>query len=115
MVGRYFGLENNFTETLPDCSKATHRAVICGGVILNSVIYSDGRCRYNRLVDVGLVNIFALIMDAISSRHTLMALKGSGDSPKLACLGFADMSKSTFYFHPKECGFKSNYRYQCLL
>ena len=41
------------TEIVPDCERLTLQAVILGRVSIESVIYSDGWCGYNGLVDVG--------------------------------------------------------------
>ena len=40
-------------EIVPNCSKASSQAVIRGTVELSRIIYSDGLCGYNGLVDVG--------------------------------------------------------------
>lgn len=42
-----------FTEIVPDCKRATLRAIIQGRVDLESVIHSDGWKGYNGLVDLG--------------------------------------------------------------
>jgi len=81
-----------YTEIVPDCSKATLQAVIRGKVTL-----TVSSIRMGGVVTMGLLmwvmeNIFALIMDVMSlltNRNMLMTLKGFGDSPKLACTGFA--------------------------
>ena len=68
------------------------QAVIRGRVTLDSVIYSDGWRGYNGLVDVGMENIFVLIMGGMNLlmvQHTLMELKGLGDFSKFVCPGFA--------------------------
>jgi transposase len=42
-----------YTEIVPDCSKATLRAIIRGRVVPEAVINSDGWRGYDELVDVG--------------------------------------------------------------
>ncbi len=48
----------NNTEIVPDCKRATLRAVIRGIVSLQSVIHSDGFSGYDGLVDMGYAKHF---------------------------------------------------------
>ncbi len=101
-----------YTEIVPDCSK---QAVIRGKVTLDSVIYSDGWRGYNELVDVGYGKHLRVDHGrnefAKGSTH-VNGIEGFWGFSKTRLSRFRGMSKSTFYFHLKECEFRFNYRGQ---
>jgi transposase len=55
---------NIYTEIVPNASKASLQAIICGKVDIDSIIHTDGWRGYNGLVDIGFDKHFRVNHDA---------------------------------------------------
>ena len=108
---------HDYTEIVPNCSKATLQAVIRGRVELKSIIYSDGWRGYNGLVDVGYGKHLRVDHGkdefAIGRNH-INGIEGFWGYAKTRLVRFRGMAPSTFNLHLKECEFRFNHRGQDL-
>jgi transposase-like protein len=111
-----------YTRIVPNCSRATLQTVIRGKVDFKSTIHSDGWKGYDGLVDLGYKkhhrvqhgnNEFA------NSKSHINGIENFWGIAKMRLAKFRGLSKSTFYWHLKECEFRFNHRgenmYQLLL
>lgn len=122
VFGLYKREENVYTEIVPNCSKAVLQRIIRGKVSLDSVIHSDSRRGYDRLVDIGFDKHFRVNHNAdefVDGDFYINGIEGFWSCSKSRLTRFKGLHKSTFYFHLKECEFRFNNRksniYQILL
>ena len=104
-----------YTEIVPDCSRATLQAVIRGRVSLESVIHSDGWRGYNGLVDIGYQKHFRVNHgenEFANERSHINGIESFWGYAKTRLARFRGLSKSTFFWHLKECEFRFNHRAQ---
>jgi len=104
-----------FTEIVPDCSRATLQAVIRGRVSLESVIHSDGWRGYNGLVDLGYQKHFRVNHgenEFANERSHINGIESFWGYAKTRLARFRGLSKTTFFWHLKECEFRFNHRGQ---
>jgi transposase len=102
-----------YTEIVPNCSKATLKAVIRGKVELKSIIYSDGWRGYNGLVDVGYgkhLRVDHSKDEFAKGRNHINGIEGFWGYAKTRLFRFRGMAPSTFNLHLKESEFRFNHR-----
>jgi transposase len=102
-----------YTEIVPDCKRATPRAIIRGRVSLESVIHSDGRRGYDGLVDVGYAKHFRVHHGANEFARGTSRINGIESFRSFAerrLRKFNGISAHTFHLHLKECEWRFNRR-----
>ena len=106
-----------FTKIVFNCSRATLQAVICGKVDFQSTIHSDGWKGYDGLVDLGYKKHHRVQHgndEFANSKSHINGIENFWGIAKMRLAKFRGLSKSTFYLHLKECGFRFNHRGQNL-
>ena len=102
-----------YTEVVPDCAKATLKAIIRGRVDPDSVIHSDGWRGYNGLVDLGYKKHYRVNHGAdqfVDRKCHINGIESFWAYAKGRLSKFHGISDSTFYLHLKECEFRFNHR-----
>ena len=102
-----------YTESVPDCSKASLQAVIRGRLAPEVVIHSDGWRGYDGLVDVGYAKHLRVDHGAsefaCGARH-INGIESFWSFAKRRLQKFNGVSARTFYLHLKECEWRFNNR-----
>ena len=102
-----------YTEVVPDCKKASLQAVIRGRVELAAMTHTDGLKSYDGIVHMGYKKHYRVRYDRDEfARGTarINGIEGFWGMAKTRLVKFRGMSRSTFYFHLKECEFRFNHR-----
>jgi transposase len=102
-----------YTKIVPNCSRARLQAVIRGKVDLESTIHSDGWTGYNGLVDLGYKKHYRVQHgknEFANGTSHINGIENFWGIAKMRLSKFRGLSKSTFYWHLKECEFRFNHR-----
>ncbi len=102
-----------YTEVVPDCKKATLRAIIRGRVSADAVIHSDGWRGYDGLVDVGYSKHFRVSHgddEFANDESHINGIESFWSFAKRRLQKFNGVPPETFHLHLKECEWRFNHR-----
>jgi transposase len=102
-----------YTEIVPDCKKATLRAIIRGRGALEAVIHSDGWRGYDGLVEVGYSKHFRVNHgkdEFVRGTHHVNGIESFWSYAKSRLHQFHGIAPEKFYLHLKECEYRFNQR-----
>ncbi len=102
-----------YTQVVPDCTKATLRAVIRGRISLQSVIHSDGWVGYDGLVDLGYQKHYRVQHNQNDFGKGKIHINGTESFwsyAKRRLAKFHGIPRKMFHLHLKECEFRFNHR-----
>ena len=106
---------NVYTEVVPDYARKTLQAIIRGKIDPDSIIHSDHWRGYSGLVDLGYKKHYRVHHgknEFSNGKKHINGIESVWSYSKRRLMKFHGLSQSTFYFHPKECEFRFNYRGQ---
>ena len=111
-----------YTEIVPNVSRKTLHAIICGHVELNSVIHSDSWKSYEGLVDLGYKKHYRVRHgddEFATDQSHINGIESFWGYAKTRLARFRGIHRSTFCLHLKETEFRFNNRkkdlYQTIL
>lgn len=102
-----------YTEIVPDVTKDTLLQIVKDKVTLTSTIHTDGFRSYDGIVHLGYQKHYRILHSAgqyVLGTNHINGIEGFWGYAKVRLTKFRGLSKSSFYFHLKECEFRFNYR-----
>jgi transposase-like protein len=102
-----------YTEVVPDCKKATLRAIIRGRVAVEAAAHSDGWRGYDGPVDVGYSKHLGVSHgpdEFVRGNSHVNGIEGFWSFAKRRLQRFNGVSPETFNLHLKECEYRFNSR-----
>ena len=106
-----------YTEIVPDCSKKTLQAIICGKIDAAAMVNTDGWRGYDGLVDVGFDRHFRVRHgqdEFVQGASHINGIESFWRFAKARLQQFKGVPKHTFLLHLKESEFRFNHRYEDL-